>query len=485
VDLDGLRRWPRRGSPSRQPVPAGMPTDQVVRIVTAVASALDYAHKKDLLHRDVKPANIMLTHLDDDDDEQRILLADFGIARNVDDISGLTTTNMTVGTVAYAAPEQLMGEELDGRADEYALAATAYHLLTGSQLFPHSNPAVVISRHLNSPPPALVDTCPELAALDPVLTAALAKDPDDRFARCAEFAQALAEQAAPQATSSAAPTTPAPASRKAASPAAEPPGRRAAVGGSPKRWLTLAIALAVLVLASVVALAWHPWQHRQSATTPASSSQPPAAESSTAMPRSSAAPPPPPVAGSSSAEPAGTEVITAVAADASGQPTNGYREAPVGSVADLSECSTPSPSAVSKNIYSCYPTAAGADVCWPAPPTSMLCMNNPWDKEVSRLVYDTRLLPTVQPATTPEPFALTLDNGTHCRLFVGGARRARSDGYIPVYACGADFTASVLGDAGSQRDPINRSKPLWTVTFEQPGFQTEVRSVTTAWFAGP
>jgi serine/threonine protein kinase len=94
-----------------------MPTDLVVRIVTAVASALDYAHKQGLLHRDVKPANIMLTHLDDDDDEQRILLADFGIARDIEDISGLTTTNMAVGTVAYSAPEQLMGEEIDGRAD--------------------------------------------------------------------------------------------------------------------------------------------------------------------------------------------------------------------------------------------------------------------------------------------------------------------------------------------------------------------------------
>ena len=99
-------------------------------IITAVASALDYAHRQGLLHRDVKPANIMLTHVDDDG-EQRILLTDFGIARNVDDISGLTTTNMTVGTVAYSAPEQLMGEEIDGRADQYALAATAYHLLTG------------------------------------------------------------------------------------------------------------------------------------------------------------------------------------------------------------------------------------------------------------------------------------------------------------------------------------------------------------------
>src|SRR6476661_6127566 len=209
--------------------PAGMPVDMVMSIITAVASALDYAHKQGMLHRDVKPANIMLTHVDDDEDEQRILLADFGIARNVDDISGLTATNMTVGTVAYAAPEQLMGEDIDGRADQYALAATTYHLLTGSQLFPHSNPAVVISRHLNSPPPALADTRPELAAVDPVLAAALAKDPGDRFARCADFARALAEQAAPSAASSAAPTTPAPAGRKAASPAAEPPPTNAAV----------------------------------------------------------------------------------------------------------------------------------------------------------------------------------------------------------------------------------------------------------------
>jgi serine/threonine protein kinase, bacterial len=84
--------------------PAGMPTDQVVRIVTAVASALNYAHRQGLLHRDVKPANIILTHFDDEPD-QRIVLADFGIARNLGGISGLTATNMTVGTVAYSAPD--------------------------------------------------------------------------------------------------------------------------------------------------------------------------------------------------------------------------------------------------------------------------------------------------------------------------------------------------------------------------------------------
>jgi serine/threonine protein kinase, bacterial len=76
--------------------PAGMPLDEVARIVTAVAGALDYAHKQGLLHRDVKPANIMVTHVDEEG-EQRIVLTDFGIARNINEISGLTATNMTVG----------------------------------------------------------------------------------------------------------------------------------------------------------------------------------------------------------------------------------------------------------------------------------------------------------------------------------------------------------------------------------------------------
>jgi serine/threonine-protein kinase len=171
--------------------PAGMPADEVARIVTAVASALDSAHKRGLLHRDVKPANIMLTHLDDDG-EQRILLTDFGIARDVNDVDDGTAT--AIGTVAYCAPEQLTGEEVGVRADQYALAATAYHLLTGEPLFPSSDPTEVINDHLNSKPPSLAAKRPELAALDPVLTIALAKRPESRFARCSDFARALTEK---------------------------------------------------------------------------------------------------------------------------------------------------------------------------------------------------------------------------------------------------------------------------------------------------
>lgn len=169
--------------------PHGMLRREVAQIITAVADALDYAHLRNLLHRDVKPANILLAHPEAAD--RRILLADFGIARWANDISGLTATNMTVGTVSYAAPEQLMGQPLDGRADQYALAATAFHLLTGSPPFEHSNPAVVISQHLSASPPTLSGQRPELAALDPVFAKALAKDPKDRFEKCADFARAL------------------------------------------------------------------------------------------------------------------------------------------------------------------------------------------------------------------------------------------------------------------------------------------------------
>ncbi len=170
----------------------GMPEQDVCAIVTAVAGALDYAHARGLLHRDVKPANILLTHPDEDD--RRILLADFGVARQLADISGITETNVAVGTVAYAAPEQLVGSNIDGRADQYALAAAAFHLLAGVPPFQNSNPVAVISQHLHAAPPRLSDYRPELAGLDDVFFQALAKEPADRFDRCRQFAAAFSEQ---------------------------------------------------------------------------------------------------------------------------------------------------------------------------------------------------------------------------------------------------------------------------------------------------
>lgn len=176
-----------------QRYPSGMPERDVAEIVTAVAEALDFAHERRLLHRDVKPANILVTE-PSGGARRRILLTDFGIAREADDISGLTEVNMTIGTVTYVAPEQLTTRSIDGRVDQYALAATAFHLLTGAPLFDDPNRAVVIGNHLHTPPPKLSDRRADLAHLDAVMAKALAKTPDDRYPRCLDFAQALAER---------------------------------------------------------------------------------------------------------------------------------------------------------------------------------------------------------------------------------------------------------------------------------------------------
>ncbi len=231
----------------RDRYPVGMPADEVATIIAAIASALDYAHQHDLLHRDVKPANILLANPEDGD--QRILLGDFGIARNIGGISGLTATNMTIGTLPYAAPEQLMDEPIDGRADQYALAATAYHLLTGSPLFPQSNPAVVISRHLTAAPPALADTRPQLTAFDPVLAVALAKDPADRFARCTDFARAFAEAAHSGGhATAAAPTLSAPSPGRPSESAAVPSARTDADKQRRRRRRRILVAAAIAVV---------------------------------------------------------------------------------------------------------------------------------------------------------------------------------------------------------------------------------------------
>ena len=173
--------------------PGGMPAGEVLAVVTAVADALDYAHGRGMLHRNVKPANILFTH--PADGEQQILLTDFGLARQLGDPDGPGSPELTGATVAFASPEQLMGSDIDGRADQYSLAATAYFLLTGKPPFQQSNPVAVISQHLTAPPPSLRDQRPEVARLDGVFAVALAKNPRDRFASCRAFADALSHGA--------------------------------------------------------------------------------------------------------------------------------------------------------------------------------------------------------------------------------------------------------------------------------------------------
>jgi serine/threonine-protein kinase len=332
--------------------PAGMPMDVVAHITTAVASALDYAHKKGLLHRDVKPANIMVA--DHDDGDPGVFLADFGIARPVDDTSGITTTNMTVGTVAYAAPEQLMGESIDGRADQYALAASTYHLVTGAQLFPHSNPAVVISRHLSAPVPTLAEVRPELASLDPVLAAALAKDPDNRFPSCTDFARAFTETAVPQGKRiAAAPTTPALTSRRPhVTPDTGGNDTRGDSGDSATRWRIGIWVAAVLVLLGAIGVLWRPWQHSQSNTSVVSSSN--ASTASSAASTVAARPPPPTLAAPQSPPPTSTVATPSVTTTTVAANPNG----PGCSSQHLDKCGPWTPE---QAAFACRAIVGGAD----------------------------------------------------------------------------------------------------------------------------
>lgn len=161
--------------------PAVAPVGEVLAIVTAVAGALDYAHQHSMTHRDVKPDNILLTGRGEA--EQQVLLTDFGIVRQADS----DATDVPAGAVAYAAPEQLSGAEVDGRADQYGLAATAFHLLTGAP------PVVGSARHATGP--RLSEQRPELERLDSVFARALAPRPADRFETCRDFAAAAGQAA--------------------------------------------------------------------------------------------------------------------------------------------------------------------------------------------------------------------------------------------------------------------------------------------------
>ncbi|WP_067817370.1 serine/threonine-protein kinase [Nocardia inohanensis] len=169
-----------------------LPPAQAIRIIAETAKALDYAHRKGVLHRDVKPANILLEQADG---EERIFLADFGIARLRDESTKLTQTGSFTATLAYAAPEQLSGHPLDGRCDQYSLACSLFRLLTGSVPFTAEHPVAVMQGHLNQPPPPVSALRAGLPpALDAVMARALAKHPRDRFESCTAFATA-AQQA--------------------------------------------------------------------------------------------------------------------------------------------------------------------------------------------------------------------------------------------------------------------------------------------------
>ncbi|MFF0631849.1 ADP-ribosylglycohydrolase family protein [Nocardia sp. NPDC004151] len=179
--------------------PVGLPPDRAVEIIVQTAAALDYAHARGVLHRDVKPANLLLSRSGGIGTgfAERVLLSDFGIARVLDDTAHLTRTGMLNATLAYASPEQLTSAPMGPRSDQYSLACTLFRLLTGRGPFDAPNIATVMLGHLQSPPPPAGQFRREVPAeLDAVLRRALSKDPRDRYETCYEFARAAWETVA-------------------------------------------------------------------------------------------------------------------------------------------------------------------------------------------------------------------------------------------------------------------------------------------------
>lgn len=163
---------------------------EVVTAVGQVADALDYAHARQVVHRDVKPANIVITR-DEQGTLRRAVVLDFGIARLADSPQ-LTAANSVVGTMAYTAPEIISGNHADARSDQYSLACTTYTLLAGTPPFQGETSAAIMMAHLQHPVPSIAHVRPDLAPLAPVLERAMAKDPAARYPDCRSFAAELA-----------------------------------------------------------------------------------------------------------------------------------------------------------------------------------------------------------------------------------------------------------------------------------------------------
>jgi len=175
---------------------------RALAILDQVAGALDAAHARGLVHRDVKPGNILLAPPVLDGDPEHVYLVDFGLARDDSDDRSIGGGGSFLGTPRYAAPEQAAGRPVDGRTDGYALGCVLYECLTGRPPFPGGSGEAVLLAHLETAPPRVTTLRPDLpAAIDRVITRALAKSPEDRFPTCRTLIAAARQALAPARSS--------------------------------------------------------------------------------------------------------------------------------------------------------------------------------------------------------------------------------------------------------------------------------------------
>jgi hypothetical protein len=248
--------------------------DRAAGLVAQMASALDAAHARGLVHRDVKPANVLVTG---QPGSEHAYLTDFGLTKHVSSSSGITHTGQWVGTLDYVAPEQISGGALDARVDVYALGCVLFQTLTGQVPYPRESDVAKMYAHLNDPPQRVTTLAPGVPAeLDAVIARALAKEPDARFPSAGDLGRAAlaaasggsnvvpersvaAGEAAPTTprVQPAAPTTvgPPPTAATAQIPVAQPPGWQPPPAPQRRsRWPIAAMLLALLALGGAAAL---------------------------------------------------------------------------------------------------------------------------------------------------------------------------------------------------------------------------------------
>jgi serine/threonine-protein kinase len=185
------------GTNLRQVIDQGrLSMERIQQITTAVASALDAAHERGLVHRDVKPGNILISG---EGEHEHVYLTDFGLTKRLGSAGSLTKTGAWVGTPDYVAPEQIQAGKIDGRTDVYSLGCVVYEMLTGSVAFPRDNDMAKLWAHISDPPPPPSLRRPDLVkGFDDVVARATAKDPDERYARASDLAAAVGRAAAEQ-----------------------------------------------------------------------------------------------------------------------------------------------------------------------------------------------------------------------------------------------------------------------------------------------
>ncbi|WP_225823280.1 serine/threonine-protein kinase [Streptomyces naphthomycinicus] len=169
-----------------------LPVPAALRIAAQLASALDAAHARELVHRDVKPGNVLVGKGVDSDHPEHVYLTDFGLAKKSLSLTGFTSAGEFVGTLDYVAPERVAGRPVDGRSDQYSLACVVHETLAGTPPFRRADHLELLWAHQYDPPPVLSAERPDVPGdADEVLHRALAKIPEDRYDTCLEFVAAL------------------------------------------------------------------------------------------------------------------------------------------------------------------------------------------------------------------------------------------------------------------------------------------------------